>query len=182
MRSIPRFYTLSLSPRLCHLVLIHDTLQDSILTQTTFRRDTRKLSSLDKLAAILAALFDVDEENGDHGSGANGEEEWEAHPVVPGVVYDGLDDVRADDGGGSVGDSEQSEEHVVVAAGHELADHCLGILYAGEKIEGQVNGAGTYGVVWSLEESEDDVVKIEFPLFGHVSVESSTQRYTHALL
>lgn len=45
-----------------------------------------------------------------------------------GVVDDGLDDIWSDDGRGSVGYSKKSEKHVVIAAGHELADHCLGVL------------------------------------------------------
>ena len=31
----------------------------------------------------------------------------------------------------------------------------------------------TYSIVWSLEESKDDVVEIELPLFDDISTESS---------
>lgn len=106
MHSTPRFHTLSLSPRLRQLVLIHCTLQNSIPTDATLRRDARKFPCLGELTAILAALLDVDKKNGNHGSGADGEEEREAHPIVVGAVDDGLDDVGADDGGGSVGDAK----------------------------------------------------------------------------
>lgn len=48
-----------------------------------------------------------------------------------------MDRVRLETGTYSaVGDTEESEEHVVVASGHELTDHRLCILPPGQSVRG----------------------------------------------
>ena len=53
---------------------------------------------LDKGATVFASLFDINQPYHYARSGANGEQEREAEPVVVCVVDDGLNHIRANDG------------------------------------------------------------------------------------
>ena len=65
----------------------------------------------------------------------------------------------------AVGDSEEREEHVVVATGHQLAYHCLGVLHTKLLADSKIRWERpSYRIVWSLEKAEYDVVEIELPL------------------
>lgn len=65
----------------------------------------------------------------------------------------------------AVGDSKECEEHVVVSAGHELAYHCLGVLCTRLVAIAKAHEMRmSYRVVGSLEESENHIVEIKFPL------------------
>ena len=65
---------------------------------------------------------------------------------------------------------KKGKEHIVVPLRHELADHSLCVLcfYLSKGEEGLQGGwlVLTYGVVRSLEQTEYDIVEIEFPLIG----------------
>lgn len=72
---------------------------------------------LDILPAIFAAFLDVHAPDDDAGNRADGKKEGKPHPVVVRFVDDGLDDIRADDGTGAVGDTKKTEKHVVISTG-----------------------------------------------------------------
>lgn len=57
---------------------------------------TSDLTGFDEFSTVVATPFYIHEANSDHGGGADGEEKGESHPVILGVVNDGLDHVGAD--------------------------------------------------------------------------------------
>jgi hypothetical protein len=92
---------------------------------------------------VPAALLDVDPDPDDDARRrAQREQEREAHPVVPRLVDDRLDDVRADHARRAVREPEEAEEHVVEPWRRELGHHRL-----------------REGVVRRLEDAEHDVVR-----------------------
>jgi hypothetical protein len=51
-----------------------------------------------KLPTVFSTFFNIHKADGNHGPSADGKEEWETHPIVAGIVDDGLDDIGTDDG------------------------------------------------------------------------------------
>lgn len=54
------------------------------------------LSCFDEFSTVVATPFDIHKTNDDHGDGADGEQKGEPHPIILGIVNDGLDHVGAD--------------------------------------------------------------------------------------
>lgn len=54
------------------------------------------LPCFDEFSTVVATPFDIHETNDGHGGGANSEQKGESHPIILGIVNDGLDHVGAD--------------------------------------------------------------------------------------
>lgn len=63
--------------------------------------------------------------------------------------------------------AEKGEKHIVVSTRHEFADHRLRVLHSVVRESGKTGATHLpYRVVWCLEQSKNDIVKIKLPLPG----------------
>lgn len=65
--------------------------------QTALRYHTVDFALLGEFSTVFTAFFNVHKADSDHSPSTDGEQEWEAHPVISGIVDDRLDDIGADD-------------------------------------------------------------------------------------